>query len=216
MCAFFFCFVFFLQASEGKREASEERQTCATGKGVPRPLRTCLSLPRSRFLDDTQRSPKRTGGALRNIQKAAARETTLAFRSLFHRWVQFYRWAAFINKRVSSWKREIRIHIFLCVCKANVFRSREKYFTNLPVFLLRFPFSPSLITGFFALPMVHLSKIFSNNLFELLINLSSPRCPEVYVVNNFCSCYICTCRTKIQSEIIIQIRTLLRAIFKNW
>ena len=36
MSFFFFVFLFFFfQASEGKREASEERQTCATGKGVP-------------------------------------------------------------------------------------------------------------------------------------------------------------------------------------
>ena len=35
------------------------------------------SLPRSRFLDVTQRSPKSSfGGALRDIQKTAARETT--------------------------------------------------------------------------------------------------------------------------------------------
>ena len=35
------------------------------------------SLPRSRFFDVTQRSPKRTfGGALGDIQKTAARETT--------------------------------------------------------------------------------------------------------------------------------------------
>ena len=38
------------------------------------------SLPRSRFLDVTQCSPKRKkvsfGGALRDIQKTAARETT--------------------------------------------------------------------------------------------------------------------------------------------
>ena len=35
------------------------------------------SLPRSRFLDVTQRSPKRTfGGALCDIQKTAARETS--------------------------------------------------------------------------------------------------------------------------------------------
>ena len=34
------------------------------------------SLPRSRFLDVTQRSPKRTfGGALRDIQKTAAKGT---------------------------------------------------------------------------------------------------------------------------------------------
>ena len=45
-------------------------------------------------------------------------------------------------------------------------------------------------------------------------------CPEVYVViyvvNNPCSCYIDTCSKKIQSEKTIQIKTLLRATFKNW
>ena len=45
-------------------------------------------------------------------------------------------------------------------------------------------------------------------------------CPEVFVVNNPCSCYIDTCSKKLQSEIIIQIKhdvkTLLRATFKNW
>ena len=39
---------------------------------------TFLSLPRSCFLDVTQHSPKRTfGGALRDIQKTAVRETIL-------------------------------------------------------------------------------------------------------------------------------------------
>ena len=41
--------------------------------------RVSSSLPRSRFLDVTQRSPKRgkrgVGGALRDIQKTAARES---------------------------------------------------------------------------------------------------------------------------------------------
>ena len=45
-------------------------------------------------------------------------------------------------------------------------------------------------------------------------------CPElyvvIYVVNNPCSYYIDTCSKKIQSEKIIQIKTLLRATFKNW
>ena len=31
-------------------------------------------------------------------------------------------------------------------------------------------------------------------------------CPEVFVVNNPCSCYIDTCSKKLQSEIIIQIK----------
>ena len=38
---------------------------------------------------------------------------------------------------------------------------------------------------------------------------------EVYVVNNPCSCYIDTCSKKIQSEIIMQIKRVLRAIFKK-
>ena len=39
---------------------------------------TFLSLPRSRFLDVTRRSPKSSfGGASRDIQKMAARETIL-------------------------------------------------------------------------------------------------------------------------------------------
>ena len=41
-----------------------------------------ISLPRSRFLDVTQRSSKRKssfGGALRDIQKTAARETNYIF-----------------------------------------------------------------------------------------------------------------------------------------
>ena len=36
-----------------------------------------FSLPRSRFLDVTQRSPK--GGTLRDIQKTAARETSVCY-----------------------------------------------------------------------------------------------------------------------------------------
>ena len=59
----------------------------------------------------------------------------------------------------------------------------------------------------------------------MLINRTDPKwqqmaCPEVYViiyvVNNPFSCYIDTCSKKIQSEKIIQIKTLLRATFKNW
>ena len=46
----------------------------------PQARQPCCSLPRSRFLDVTQRSPKRNffsfGGALRDIQKTAARETS--------------------------------------------------------------------------------------------------------------------------------------------
>ena len=40
-----------------------------------------FSLPRSRFLDVTQRSPKggALGGALRDIQKTAARETSVCY-----------------------------------------------------------------------------------------------------------------------------------------
>ena len=41
-----------------------------------------LGLPRSRFLDVTQRSPQRTfsfGGALRDIQKKAARQTNIYY-----------------------------------------------------------------------------------------------------------------------------------------
>ena len=47
----------------------------------------------------------------------------------------------------------------------------------------------------------------------MLINLTSPRCPVPQV--HPCSCYTGTCCTKIQSEIIIQIKTLLRASFKE-
>ena len=76
------------------------------------------------------------------------------------------------------------------MCEANVFRLREQGFTTLPVFSLRFPFSANLITAFSASQMVHSSKIFSKNLFEMLINLTSPKCPEVYVVINPCSCAV--------------------------
>ena len=63
--------------------------------------------------------------------------------------------------------------------KVNVFRLRKQDFTILPVFLLRFPFSPNFITGFSALQMVHLPKIFSKNVFEMLISVTIPKCPEV-------------------------------------
>ena len=75
-------------------------------------------------------------------------------------------------------------------CKANVFRLRELGFTTFPVFSLRFPFSANLITVFSASQMVHSPKIFSKNLFEMLMNLTSPKFPEVYVVNNPCSCAV--------------------------
>ena len=99
--------------------------------------------------------------------------------------------------------------------KTNVFRLSGVRFHDFASFFFTFPFSANFITGFSALQMLHLPKTFSKNLFEMLINLTCPKCPEVYVVNNPCSCYIGTCRTKLQSEIIIQIRTLLRATFKN-
>ena len=41
-------------------------------------------------------------------------------------------------------------------------------------------------------------------------------CSEMYVVNNLCSCYISTCSKKFPSVIIIRIKTLFRATFKNW
>ena len=72
--------------------------------------------------------------------------------------------------------------------KANVFRLQEQGFTTLPVFSLRFPFSPNLITSFSARQMVHSPNIL--NLFEMLINLTSPKCPEVYVVINPCFCAV--------------------------
>ena len=80
--------------------------------------------------------------------------------------------------------------------KANVFRLREQDFTTLPEFFLYFSFLAKFYDRFFRLQMVHLPKIFSKTLFEMLISLTSPKCPEVYVVNNPCSCYIGTCRSK--------------------
>ena len=62
--------------------------------------------------------------------------------------------------------------------KASALRFREQDFATLPVFPLRFPFLPNLITGFSALQMVHLPNIFSKNLFEMLINVTSPNAPK--------------------------------------
>ena len=82
-------------------------------------------------------------------------------------------------KGINPVKEKSGFTIFMC--KADVFRLQEQGFTTLPVFSLHFPFSANLITAFSASQMVHSSKIFSNNLFEMLINLTSPKCPEVYV-----------------------------------
>ena len=51
---------------------------CMRKNGCLHGLKDGASLPRSRFLDVTQRSPKSNftfGGTLRDIQKTAARET---------------------------------------------------------------------------------------------------------------------------------------------
>ena len=48
--------------------------------------------------------------------------------------------------------------------------------------------------------MVYSPKTFLKNLFEMLINKpykSQMACPEVFVVNNPCSCYIDTCSKKL-------------------
>ena len=132
-------------------------------------------------------------------------------------WVQFIVELHLLLKGHNPVKKKSGFAIFMC--KANVFRLRELGFTTFPVFSLCFPFSANLITVFSASQMVHSPKIFSKNLFEMLINLTSPKCPEVYAVNDPCSCaaqYIGTCSKKIQSEIIIQITTLRRATFKTW
>ena len=47
----------------------------------------------------------------------------------------------------------------------------------------------------------------------MLINLTSPKWAQK---QSLLACYIDTCSKKIQSEIIMQIKTVLRAIFKNW
>ena len=62
---------------------------------------TFVSLPCSCFLDVTQRSPKRTfGGALRDIQKTAARETIL-FAVLW--WSGTERYFSFQKKNNMIW-----------------------------------------------------------------------------------------------------------------
>ena len=44
----------------------------------------------------------------------------------------------------------------------------------------------------------------------MLINHTSPKCPEVYTVNNPCSCYIDTCSKKlIQSELLFKSKRCL-------
>ena len=67
--------------------------------------------------------------------------------------------------------------------------------------------------GFSALQMVHSPKVFG-----LSINLISSKFPKVYCGKQslfLLPCDIGTCSKKIQSEIIIQIRTLLLATFKS-
>ena len=60
----------------------------------------------------------------------------------------------------------------MCINKANVVCLREQDFTSLLVFPLRFPFSPNLINRFSALQILLSPKIFTKNLFEMLINLA--------------------------------------------
>ena len=66
--------------------------------------------------------------------------------------------------------------------------------------------------------MVFSPKTFLKNLFEMLINLTRSQMGPIGVrgKQSLLACYIDTCSKKIQSEIIIQIKTELRAIFKNW
>ena len=61
--------------------------------------------------------------------------------------------------------------------------------------------------------MFYSPNTFLKNLFEMLINLTSPKWAQK---QSLLACYIDTCSKKIQSEIIMQIKTVLRAIFKNW
>ena len=103
-------------------------------------------------------------------------------------WVQFIVELHLLLKGHNPVKKKSGFAIFMC--KANVFRLRELGFTTFPVFSLCFPFSANLITVFSASQMVHSPKIFSKNLFEMLMNVTSPKFPEVYVVNNPCSCAV--------------------------
>ena len=90
-----------------------------------------------------------------------------------------------------------------------MFPLQKKDFTTLPVFPLR----PNIIIGSLTqYQLIPFQRIF----LKCYLNLTNPKCPEVYVVNNPGSCHIDTCGKKIQSEIIMQIKTLLRATFKNW
>ena len=84
-----------------------------------------------------------------------------------------------------------------------------KDFTTLPVFPLR----PNIIIG--SLTQYQLIP-FQRIYLKCYLNLTNPKCAEVYVVNNPEFCHIDTCSKKIQSEIIMQIKTLLRATFKHW
>ena len=81
-------------------------------------------------------------------------------------------------------KNQVWQFFFVCVINFKSFSFAGVCYgskiSRLCSFSLTFPFSPNLITGFSALEMVHSPKIFSKNLFEILINLiqvpSAARC----------------------------------------
>ena len=125
--------------------------------------------------------------------------------------IQFCCWAAL--KRYSC-KILIRASIILFVKSKSLScflyrRKISRLCLDLPVFPLR----PNIIIG--SLTQYQLIP-FQRIYLKCYLNLTNPKCPEVYLINSPEFCHIDTCSKKIQSEIIMQIKTLLRATFKNW
>ena len=113
-------------------------------------------------------------------------------------------------------KSSFTIQVFLCQADAFQVSFKKARFHEVARFSFTFSFSSKFNNQFFR----HAIKCsLAQDLLKyliMLINHRSPKCPEVYTVNNPCSCYTDTCSKKlIQSEIIIQIKTLFSATFKN-
>ena len=107
---------------------------------------TFLSLPRSVFLDVTQRSPKRTfGGALRDIQKTTARETIL-FSVLW--WSGTERYFSFQKKNNMIWCHFYttpKMHLASCTMKGrevtkNKTHLQESFDTFIPLVVVNLHF----------------------------------------------------------------------------
>ena len=107
-------------------------------------------------------------------------------------------------KTAYSYKVEIKLYNSSSCVEQTLarFRLKKQDFTTLPDLIsFTFSFSTKFNNQFFRRANGSLVQDLFKYLI-MLINHTSPKCPEVYTVNNPCSCYIDTCSKKlIQSDI---------------